>query len=260
MSSRKSDRFLPGVPGADIERILAAAPGDEIGRGKFDHPESSAALAANAFGFFLHRAGELPPLPGCPDAGWPARSLAIEATVRFPWSGGRHPVLDCLVATPTTLIGIESKRFEPFRGHAAADFSEAYWRPVWGDRMKGYEHIRDSLRDAPHYYRRLDPAQLVKHAFALRSEVHRAGAHRGLQPILFYVHAEPEHWPKTGRRVDDDAKAGHRDEIARFAGLVAGDEVAFVSCTWQHLLGAWRHDRGEEIRAHAEAVLARYSS
>ena len=258
-STEPRDRFLPGVPDADIERILNAAPGDEIGRGKFDHPESSAALAANAFGFFLHRARELPPLPGCPDVGWPARSLAIEATVRFPWPGGRHPVLDCLVATPSALIGIESKRFEPFRGHAAADFSEAYSRPVWGDRMEGYERVRDSLRNDARHYAFLDAAQLVKHAFALRSEVHRPGAYHGLIPFLFYVHAEPEFWPRTGRRVDAAAKAGHRDEIAHFARCVAGDEVALVSCTWRRLLEAWLRDRGEEINAHAEAVVARFS-
>ena len=174
-------RFLPGVPGDDLERIVDAAPGDEIGRGKFDNPESSAALAVNTFGFFLHRATDLPPLPGCPDVEWPASTLSIEATVRFPWQGGRHPVLDCLVATPSALIGIESKRFEPFRGHRAAVFSEAYWRPVWGDRMKGYECIRDSLRETPRRYAFLNAEQLVKHAFALRSEVHRAGVHRGLK-------------------------------------------------------------------------------
>ncbi|MDE0005296.1 MAG: hypothetical protein OXQ29_21610 [Rhodospirillaceae bacterium] len=54
-------------------------------------------------------------------------------------------------------------------------------------------------------------------------------------------------------------KARHRDEIDQFARLVAGDEVAFVSCTWQRLLEAWRHDRREKIRTHAEAVVARYS-
>ena len=53
-------RFLPGVPGPDIEAIFEAAPGNEIGTGKFDSPESSAALAANAFGFFLNRASDLP--------------------------------------------------------------------------------------------------------------------------------------------------------------------------------------------------------
>ncbi len=259
-STEPRDRFLPGVPGADIERLLDAAPGDEIKRGKFDHPESSAALAANAFGFFLRQAGELPPLPGCREVEWPARSLTIEATVRFPWSGGRHPVLDCLVTTPSALIGIESKRFEPFREHAAAVFSEAYSRPVWGDRMKGYERVRDSLRDDAHHYRFLDAAQLVKHAFALRTEVHRPGAHRELKPILFYVYAEPDFWPKTGRRVDGTDKAGHRVEIVQFARLVEGDEVVFVPCSWRRLLGAWRHDgRGTEVGAHTERVVARYA-
>ena len=109
------DRFLPGVPGDDIERILNAAPGDEIKSGKFDSPESSSALAVNTFGFFLHRAVDLPLLPGCGREIWPVRSLSLEATVHFPWSGGRHPVLDCLVITRSALIGIECKRFEPFR-------------------------------------------------------------------------------------------------------------------------------------------------
>ena len=253
------NRFLPGVPGADIERIFDAAPGDEIGRGKFDHLESSAALAANAFGFFLHRARELPPLPGCPVTAWPVRSLSIEATVRFPWRGGRHPVLDCLLATPSALIGIESKRFEPFRKNKVSVFSDAYWRPVWGARMKGYEHVRDTLRRNPHSFAFLDAAQLVKHAFALRSEVHRPGAHRRLMPILFYVYAEPEYWPGTGRPIDDAAKVGHRDDIARFARLVANDEVAFVSCSWRRLLEVWRHNCGEDIHIHAEAVMARFS-
>ena len=89
------DRFLPGVPGEQIEAIYNAAPGKEIESGKFDSPESSAALAANTFGFFLNRPGELPPLPGCEDAEWPATSLALEKEVRFPWkSRWGHPVLD----------------------------------------------------------------------------------------------------------------------------------------------------------------------
>ena len=47
-------RFLPGVPGEAIEQIFSRAPGNEMTSGKFDSPESSAALAANTFGFFLH--------------------------------------------------------------------------------------------------------------------------------------------------------------------------------------------------------------
>ena len=116
-------RFLRGVPGPQIEAIFDAAAGNEIATGKFDSPESSAALAANAFGFFLQRASDLPALPGCGSETWPALSLMLEAELRFPWSGGRHPVLDCLVRTPSALIGIESKRFEPlpYPTHLAAE-------------------------------------------------------------------------------------------------------------------------------------------
>ena len=74
-----TDRFLPGVPGREIERIFNTAAGNEIASGKFDSPESSAALAANAFGFFLKRPRDLPPLPDCGRVAWPARSLSLEA-------------------------------------------------------------------------------------------------------------------------------------------------------------------------------------
>ena len=254
------DRFLPGVPGDDIERILNAAPGNEIESGKFDHPESSAALAVNTFGFFLHRAADLPLLPGCERVMWPARSLSLEATVRFPWAGGRHPVLDCLVATRSALIGIECKRYEPFRDNKKpASFSDAYWRHVWGRRMSGYERVRDLLRKNGRLYSFLDAAQLVKHAFALHSEVYRPEPHYGLNPILLYVYAEPEFWPGTGRRIIDSAKAQHRDEIARFADFVAGDEVTFLSSSYRHVLEYWLNESDHEIRAHAEAVIKHFS-
>ena len=122
-----TDRFLPGVPGKEIERIFNAAPGNEIASGKFDSPESSAALAANAFGFFLNGEWDLPPLPMCERVEWTGLSLSLEQEVRFPWRGGRHPVLDVLITTRSAFIGIESKRFEPFRGKTPATFSDAYW-------------------------------------------------------------------------------------------------------------------------------------
>ena len=254
-----NDRFLPGVPGAEIEAIFDAAAGRELAAGKFDSPESSAALAANAFGFFLRRAADLPPLPGCVGELWPARSLMLEAEVRFPWSGGRHPVLDCLVTTPSEFIGIESKRFEPFRGKPKSAWSNAYWRPVWGERMQGYESIRDGLHGEPGRYEHLDAAQLVKHAFALRTAVHKKPEYRALAPVLCYVYAEPDSWPNGGAPVDEGAKARHREEIERFAAAVAGDEVAFVSCSWPRLLETWtRHENGR-IRAHATAVAARFA-
>ena len=235
--------------------ILNAAPGNEIASGKFDSPESSCALVANAFGFFLHRALGLPVLPGCEEEVWPARSLSIEAEIRFPWGGGRHPHLDCLVETPSALIGIESKRFEPYR----SSLSDAFWRPVWGEHMGGYEAIRDRLRDNPAGgFAHLDAAQLFKHALALRNEVHRREP-RKLKAILYYLYAEPDVWPANGEAVDHEAKARHRGEIEGFGAAVADDEVSFVSCPWRHLLDAWMSQHDSRTRAHAQAVKDRFS-
>ncbi|MCY4385517.1 MAG: hypothetical protein OXC18_00295 [Desulfurellaceae bacterium] len=255
-----TNRFLPGVPGREIEEVFNVAPGNEIKNGKFDNPASSAALVANTFGFFLKRARELPPLPDCGREVWPARSLSLEATVRFPWSGGRHPVLDCLVTTPSALIGIESKRFEPFRGKKPASFSDAYWRPCWGGRMKGYEAVRDKLQKNGCLYACLDSAQLVKHAFALRTAVNRQrGEHCGLTPILFYLYAEPAAWPKDGKPISTSEKAGHREEIECFARDVTGDEVIFIACSYQRLLEDWTRKGDAEIRTHADAISHHFS-
>ena len=87
----------------------------------------------------------------------------LEAELRFPWSGGRHPVLDCLVRTPSALIGIESKRFEPYRTrHNTSPLSDAYWRRVWGEHMSGYERVRDSLKSVSDLFGHLDAAQLFQ--------------------------------------------------------------------------------------------------
>ena len=68
---------------------LATAGGDEIGTGKLQHPESSVALAVNAFGWFIERPTDLPPLPGTEVMGTPER-VEVEHCARLPWRGGRH--------------------------------------------------------------------------------------------------------------------------------------------------------------------------
>ena len=257
------ERFLPGVPGKQIEEIYNAAPGNEIARGKFDSPESSAALAANTFGFFLNRPGDLPPLPGCEDVEWPASSLYVEKEVRFPWRGGRHPWLDALVVTPSALIGVESKRFEPYRsGKAPGRFSDAFWirrEHRWGRCMEGYQGVRDEIHAIPDTYAHLDAAQLVKHALALRTRVAAKKQFDGLQPHLFYLYAEPDTWPRNGKPVEDEAKTAHREEIKHFAQSVEGDEVRFVACSYRELLAAWERSENPEIREHARAVVSRFA-
>ena len=253
------DRFLPGIPRKQIEEIYNAAPGKEIVSGKFDSPESSAALAANTFGFFLNRPGEFPPLSGCEDMGWPASSLGLEKTVPLPWRGGTHPVLDVLIATPSALIGIESKRFEPFRDKPETHFSDAYWREVWGDSMSGYQGVRDALHEIGSPYVSLKADQLVKHALGLRTRTRPGKQYAGLSPVLFYLYAEPDLLPNSNKRISDEAKIVHRNEISHFAQSVQSDEVRFVACTYGDLLAMWSRNANPEIREHARAVVRRYS-
>jgi hypothetical protein len=82
--------LLPGVPARYVRARLSAAAGEELVSGKFANPDSSAALAVNAFGWFHERPQLLPPFPRL-SAAYPALSVDVEACVRFPWSGGRHP-------------------------------------------------------------------------------------------------------------------------------------------------------------------------
>lgn len=156
------------------------------------------------------------------------------------------------------LIGIESKRFEPFRPKQEPQLSEAYWRPVWGQFMRGYESMRDGLRDGSLIFTRLDAAQLVKHAFGLRTAVHADKAGSGKRPVLFYVYAEPVSWP-DGRAIAANDLQAHRAEINRFAAGVAGDEVRFVPTSYKTLLDTWLNDRNESVRAHALALVERFS-
>lgn len=71
----QQEAFLPGVPASLVQAFYNAAPGNEIATGKFTSPESSAALVANAFGFFLNRPHDLPILPESLTMGWPAVSF-----------------------------------------------------------------------------------------------------------------------------------------------------------------------------------------
>ena len=242
-----SPQFLPGVPASHVLARLAKAGGKEIESGKLSSPESSAALAVNCFGWFIERPKQLPSLKGLETAEVP-ELVDVEFCARFPWAGGRHPWLDAVVQTPTTLIGIESKRFEPFRDAKSVRLSDAYDRPVWGGNMKGYERLRDRLRSGTERFVHLDAAQLVKHAFGLVTE----GGRRNQRPALFYLFAEPA--ARNGHSIAPDDLARHRDEITRFAEAVAGDEVPFHSTSYREWLGTWsRLDR--DIVAHGHAIM-----
>ena len=244
-----SDAILDHLPRDEIIAALSRSPGNEIDSGKLASPESSAALAVNTFGLFLNAPERLPELPGTEDCGWPALRVELEHCARFPWSGGLHPWLDAFAETGTHIIGIESKRYEPFRGGKTGKFSDAYWRPMWGEAMGPFETMRDRLADGSTSFEHLDAAQLVKHAFGLRTEAHRLGK----APVLVYLHAEPETWP-DGRPVPTADREVHAREARTFADAVAGAEVSFGVCTYRGLLEALRTSGDAEISAHADKI------
>jgi hypothetical protein len=240
--------FLSGVPEHLVRAALAKAGGNEIESGKLDSPESSAALAVNAFGWFIERPADLPPFPGLGDLDWPAVRVDVERQMRFPWRGGRHPWLDAAVETGGQVIGVESKRFEPFRDTKIVNLSDAYDRDVWGERMTPFTAMRDRLRAGGSGYVHLDAAQLVKHAFGLVTE----GRRLGKAPVLLYLYAEPTRRGATP--IPAVAIERHRFEITDFAAAVADAEVRFVACSWREWLAGWTGD----ARNHADALIARF--
>ena len=241
--------FLPDLPEARIVEAVSRMPGNELRSGKFDSAESSAALVANAFGWFLDRPAALPPLPGVPAGAVEAVDLAVE--MRFPWSGGRHPWLDVGIVTHTTLVGVAARRYEPFRPAKQTGFADVYDRPVWGPNMARYTALALELIAGTADFRVLDAAQLVKHAYGIRTRAQK----RALGAVLVYLYAEPEQWA-SGKPVDRALQARHREEIARFGKTVAGDDVVFVPLSWGDLL--WHWDRVPALRAHVAALRARF--
>lgn len=249
--------FLPGLPTHYIRQIYANAPGNEIGSGKFNHPELSAALVANTFGYFLECPREMPALPGCEQFWLAASSISLEATLSFPWNAGRHPCLDVVIVNDQAVFAIEAKRFEPYREKAPSSFSRAYWRRVWGTNMDGYKFIRDALNGCSSLFTRLDAAQLVKHALGLRTAVDRDPVLRSKIPILVYLYAEPAFWPE-GRPIRSGDVQQHRKEIRRFANCVAEDEIQFKAISYQALLNAWWECGNGRIQNHVRAVKDRF--
>lgn len=244
------DLFLPGVAVEHVLRRINAAPGKELESGKLRSPDSSSALAVNAFGWFIDRPEWLPSLPGTENMGH-AIAVDVEFSARFPWSGGRHPWLDAVVHTDTCLIGVESKRFEPFRDTKTVSLSAAYDRPVWGENMRRFEALRDDLREGRLSFVHLDAVQLVKHAFGLVTE----GRRRGRSPLLFYLFAEPA--ARGDRPIMANDLVRHRAEIAQFCGLVEGDAVQFKAASYREWIAAWAGD--EAVAGHGRALLERFA-
>lgn len=237
--------LLPGVPEAAVRQALSKAAGNELESGKLLSQESSAALAVNTFGWFLERASDLPALPALTHLDWPAKRVDVERQMRFPWRGGHHPWLDAAIKTDHHLIGVESKRFEPFRDKKSVDFSDAYYRDVWGQDMAPYQKMRDDLKGRAVKFEFLDAAQLVKHAFGLVTEGQRIRK----KPVLFYLYAEPR--SRGAKEISPRDIDLHRAEVSEFSKAVAGAEVTFASSSYREWLELWAGATSE----HAQHIL-----
>jgi hypothetical protein len=236
--------FLPGVPANYVRARLGKAGGNEIRSGKLKSVESSAALAVNTFGWFHERPDRLPPFPMLALSA--ATVVEVEYCARFPWRGGKHPWLDAWVETSEAIVGIESKRFEPFRDEKVVKLSKAYDRNEWHDRMGPFEVMRDNLRSGVTNFTYLDATQLVKHSFGLITE----GRKKMKRPYLVYLFAEPA-------RYSEEAKRKHREEIARFAGAVHGAEVGFEAISYREWLSSWPESEPDLV-AHRVAIIERF--
>lgn len=246
-----SEWFLPGVPGPYVMERLAKAGGREVSSGKLASPQSSAALAVNTFGWFHERPERLPPFSMLGQTISRTTRVEVEYCARFPWSGGKHPWLDAWAETAEAIIGIESKRFEPYRGPKNGGLSKAYDRPVWHDQMAPYEIMRDKLRFRVEHFEFLDAVQLVKHAFGLVTE----GRRKAKRPYLVYLFAEPKECAEL--KIDDVSKQRHRAEIARFSAAVNGAEVGFAAMSYREWLDTWS-DLDPELLQHRASILDRF--
>lgn len=232
--------FLPGVPAEAVLAALGRLPGSDL-----DSPDSATALVANAFGWFLTRPRQLLPFPNVPMGLPEAVDLGVE--MQLPMRGTRHPRLDAVVTTPTTLVGIVSTRYQPFRPPKAVRFSEPFDSRDWGSGMARYGALRKALTSGTQGFRHLDAVTLVKQAYALRTQ----SLKRARGAVLVYLHAAPDYW-SSGKPVDRKAITGHQSEVSAFARAVKGDDVTFVPLRWSDLLAQWSQTEG--VAAHAAAV------
>jgi hypothetical protein len=113
--------------------------------------------------------------------------------------------------------------------------------------------LRDQLKSEPEKFQCLDAAQLVKHAFAIRTE----SAKERREGILCYLYAEPALWP-DGRPIDSAINNAHRDEIETFKALTLGAEVRFATWSYRELLATMKSSPHSEVRRHGTELELKY--
>ena len=233
------DNLLPLVSPDDFEAELGAGGGNEL-RFKFRAAHSSSALAVNNFAPFKSRLTDLrfPQISKI-------TNLQFEAKCKT-GLGGTPPHLDVLISNQTTAIGVESKLTE-YLGKHNAYFSPAYSEKILDERREqAYFREMQRLSDSPTYYKRLDAAQLIKHAFGLARSCKKESI---FLCYLFWEPANPTSIP---------AFAEHRAEIAEFTDRVAESRPSFFAMSYLELWALWKTAKPPWLAGHLDDLEARY--
>jgi hypothetical protein len=237
-----ADTLLPGLLVRDIEGEFQAGAGSEL-RVKMRAPWSSSALAVNAFLPWRMRRDAVPVLGLGPFA----LPFAFEAKCPNKVSS-IPPHLDVLFETGSAIVAVESKCTEFVQGNAHLTVSRRYLALAAAHDSRASSHwFRALARTAA--FTLLDSYQLVKHYLGLRN-TYPAG-----ELTLAYLYWEP---------ANADAEPvflAHRDEVARFADLVAGDTTCrFVPASYTDLWRQWASMSGAPawLPAHLELLQRRY--
>ena len=233
--------LIAGVQLSDFEADVRKGNGNEMG-GKFRAVHSSTALAVNSFGPFKRHLDALTLLD---ETGF--SSLHFERKCPHGVGQGNPPNLDVLAASPDQVIAVESKCTEYFTRHVA-EFRPAYDADIRDERRDSpWFRMMCRLTENPNAFRRLNAAQLVKHAFGL---AHTFSGHR---VILLYVFWEPTN-PEAFQVFSE-----HRTEIDRFAEQVSGGNPSFASISYPELWERWKQLGSPEwLHAHVARLRKRY--
>ena len=237
-----ADNLLPGLSIRDIEREFTAGAGGEL-KGKMRAPWSSSALAVNAFlPWRMHR-DAVPVL----DLGSFALPFAFEA--KCPNKVSRTPPhLDVLFKTDHKIVAVESKCTEFVQGSAHLAVSARYLALEAAHDPRASSHWFRALASTAGFAL-LDSYQLVKHYLGLRN------TYPDDELTLAYLYWEP------ANAAAEPVFLAHRDEVARFAGLVASDTTCrFVHASYEDLWRQWASLSGAPawLPAHLELLQHRY--
>jgi hypothetical protein len=240
-TDRPENNLIDGVDLDDFRTDFEQGSGNELA-GKFRAVHSSSALAANCFGPFKRRPEELY-LAEANGFG----SISFEHKCPVGLSQARTPPnLDLVAVGPGSVVGVESKFLEHL-GRKTAKFADAYKDQINDARRDGpwyAEMMR--LRDDPKYYRYLDAAQLIKHAFGL------ANTFPGKSTTLIYLFWEPNN------AKDLNTIQEHREEVKDFAHRISGGFPSFEFLSYPELWDRWISLGSSFMVAHAGRLRERY--